>query len=88
MAKFKYAETEDGTKGIIKDSGPDYMKLNDGRYFIALDKDIEEMHKAETDALQAKIDALMLEYCPDEMTEEQLEEYERNQRAVKVNLDD
>ena len=30
-------------------------------------------------ALQAKIDELMLEYCPDEMTPEQLSEWERNQ---------
>lgn len=29
--------------------------------------------------LQAKIDALMLEYCPDEMTAEQLEEWARSQ---------
>lgn len=31
---------------------------------------------------QAKIDALMLEYCPDEMTPEQIAEWERHQRAV------
>lgn len=33
----------------------------------------------EKDALQAKIDALMLEYCPDEMTPEQLEGWARHQ---------
>jgi hypothetical protein len=33
-------------------------------------------------ALQAKIDALMLEYCPDEMTFEQKEEWARHQRPV------
>jgi len=32
--------------------------------------------------LQAKIDELMLEYCPNEMTPEQLEEWGRNQRPV------
>lgn len=31
---------------------------------------------------QAKIDALMLEYCPDEMTPEQLEEWEKHQHVV------
>ena len=36
------------------------------------------------DAAQAKIDALMLEYCPEEMTEDQLQEWERHQRVVKV----
>lgn len=34
------------------------------------------------DEKQAKIDALMLEYCPDEMTPEQTEEWGRNQRPV------
>lgn len=33
-------------------------------------------------ALQAQIDALMLEYCPDEMTAEQLEERANNQKPV------
>jgi hypothetical protein len=32
--------------------------------------------------LQAKIDALMLEYCPDEMTPQQLANYEFHQKAV------
>ncbi len=34
-------------------------------------------------AAQAKIDNLMLEYCPDEMTPEQLAEWGRNQRPVE-----
>lgn len=37
---------------------------------------------AETDRLQARIDALMLEYCPDEMTPAQLANWEKHQRAV------
>lgn len=32
--------------------------------------------------LQARIDALMLEYCPDEMTPEQVTNWERHQKAV------
>ena len=35
----------------------------------------------EIERLQAKIDALMLEYCPDEMTPEQVSEWGRHQRA-------
>lgn len=31
---------------------------------------------------QARIDALMLEHCPDEMTPEQIAEWERHQKAV------
>lgn len=37
---------------------------------------------AEIAELQAHIDELMLEYCPNEMTKEQLEEWGRNQVAV------
>lgn len=32
--------------------------------------------------LEAKIDALMLEYCPDEMTPEQIENWGKHQRRV------
>lgn len=31
---------------------------------------------------QARIDALMLEYCPEEMTQEQRDEWGRNQRSL------
>jgi len=37
---------------------------------------------AKRDALQAQLDALMLEYCPDEMTETQKENWARHQRPV------
>jgi len=36
-----------------------------------------------TDALQAKIDELMLEYCPNEMTPDQLSTYEANQKGTE-----
>jgi len=36
----------------------------------------------EIDSLQAKIDSLMLEYCPDEMTEDQIANWGKHQRAV------
>jgi hypothetical protein len=38
--------------------------------------------RARVQSQQAKIDALILEYCPDEMTPEQVAEWGRNQRAV------
>lgn len=37
---------------------------------------------ARLEAAQAKIDAIMLEYCPDEMTPEQLENWGKCQRRV------
>lgn len=39
-------------------------------------------YRAKYEAAQAKIDELMFEYCPDEMTAEQIAEYERNIRVV------
>lgn len=50
--------------------------------------DIENMLKSiatlerELDAKQAKIDELMLEYCPDEITDEQWDEYRKHQVTV------
>lgn len=38
--------------------------------------------EAERDALQAKLDRLMLEYCPEEMTPEQLANWAKHQRPV------
>ena len=37
---------------------------------------------------QAKIDALMLEYCPDEMTPEQIAEWEKHQKVSDLTLPD
>ena len=42
--------------------------------------DIAEEYKAIAESNQAKIDELMLEYCPDEMTAEQLEEWAKHQQ--------
>lgn len=43
-----------------------------------------EERNREVLALQAKLDAVMLEYCPDEMTEEQTAEWERHQRPLSA----
>jgi len=42
--------------------------------------------KAAVGLLQAKIDMLMLEYCPDEMTEDQMEEYSKHQVKSELEL--
>lgn len=42
-----------------------------------------EYLKRENTALQAQIDRLMLEYCPDEMTSEQMANWIAHQRAVE-----
>jgi hypothetical protein len=38
---------------------------------------------AQVDALQARVDALMLEFCPDEMSEEHLENWARHQQPAR-----
>lgn len=40
---------------------------------------------AEIACLQSRIDEFMLEYCPDEMTKEQLDSWAKHQRAVQEN---
>ena len=53
----------------------------------ALDFDsiVEDMCN-EINYLQFKIDSLMLEYCPEEMTGEQILNWEDNQRAISAAL--
>lgn len=41
-----------------------------------------ERLRAQVGALQARVDALMLEFCPGEMTEEQIETWARHQRPA------
>lgn len=41
--------------------------------------------KTQLAAKQAQIDALMMEYCPEEMTAEQIKEWGENQKVVKEN---
>lgn len=43
-----------------------------------------EETKQVIDALEAKIDALMLEFCPDEMTPKQIKNWERCQRLSEM----
>ncbi|GAG45030.1 unnamed protein product [marine sediment metagenome] len=45
--------------------------------------DLSNEWKRRAEDRQAQIDALMLEHCPDEMTPEQIAEYEKNQEKDK-----
>jgi len=46
-------------------------------------RDRAEKAEAKNAAKQARIDALMFEYCPEEMTEEQVNEWKKHQQPVK-----
>jgi len=54
--------------------GDEFVKLYDEFQVAKL--------QSELAAKQAKIDALMLEYCPDEMTEEQFVEWSKHQTVA------
>lgn len=45
--------------------------------------DLEDVN----DALQSKIDGLMLEYCPEDMSAEQMEEWAKYQAIIDPNLE-
>ncbi len=41
--------------------------------------DTIEQQKSDIESLEAKIDALMLEFCPEDMTKEQMDNWEKHQ---------
>ena len=43
--------------------------------------------KEQLERKQAKIDSLMLEYCPDEMTKEQMDNWAKHQKPVDIPLE-
>lgn len=53
-----------------------------GRFANCVDVDFARELEREIAAKQAEIDRLMLEYCPDEMTPEQIENWKRHQRRT------
>lgn len=57
---------------------PKILEKSYTRQFEALMQRNSELYK-ELQAAQAKIDALMLEYCPDEMSPDQLKAWEESQ---------
>lgn len=48
--------------------------------------DLIRKQQAEIASMQAKIDALMLEYCPDEMTKEQMDNWEKHQKVIEYKV--
>ena len=80
------AGSEPAYYGIHETVGRKFYCLADLEAFYNLARaDLEATiaeQAAELESLQCKIDALMLEYCPDEMTEEQKVEWARHQQPV------
>lgn len=58
----------------------DAVDKPDGLLFLYVEA-VKELEK-ECEAKQAQIDSLMLEYCPADMSREQMENWEKHQRVV------
>ena len=56
-------------------------------YKYALDHIHADILHRFIDEQQAEIDRLMMEYCPEEMTEEQIDNFERHQKISDLKLD-
>lgn len=69
---------EEGTYWETNQHG--HSELVTGHNYTA--QQMLEYAEAACDALQAKLDRLMLEYCPEEMTPEQLATWAKHQRPV------
>ena len=70
----------DKAKAAIDSSYELYEKLEDELNEL---KRQRNEYKADASAKQAEIDRLMLEFCPDEMTPEQIEEWGKHQVPAK-----
>lgn len=71
-----YGIKKDSLNGVGLYLNPDHGLLWQGWSACAVQKDKTIAH------LQSQIDSLMLEYCPDDMTEAQLENWAQHQRQV------
>lgn len=73
----------------VQDRYDELMRIGrHGHYetmFQVVREEIESLRQ-QLSAAQAKIDELMLEYCPEEMTNEQIAEYEKHQRPAWRNF--
>ncbi len=76
MELIERMESEEET---LRRHAPKVWVNVDRKNFLLLLQDC----KATIEQLQAKIDWLMLEYCPDEMTEEQMDNWGKHQVLAK-----
>lgn len=78
---------QDGTVEVHKEGADkEAAKL----FYEALQIEGKTLHdhiaalKAENETLQVRIDELMFEWCPDEMTPEQIENWKKHQKTVSA----
>lgn len=75
----KQLQAEAGEQGI-------YQESEGASYCCIAANELAEAN-ARIQELEAKVDALMLEYCPELMTPEQVENWGRNQSICNANAD-
>jgi len=68
------------------DSTPDNGEFGEDHPIFQMAEDVDRLN-AENARLQARIDELMFEHCPDEMTAEQLENWGNNQAQATAQND-
>ena len=72
-----FAQTLERENAALREQLKDCSAVVD-RQQKQLDRNAEQLASK-----QARIDALMVEHCPKEMTEEQVKEWKKHQRSVK-----
>lgn len=75
---------EDGRARLLRYGDPTSRDVVGDKLIYCMAAEISELRQ-QLAAKQAEVDALMLEYCPGEMSQEQLEEWCRNQLPTKEN---
>ena len=63
--------------GKQREAWDQYIEVSIGNAWYILGLELRNKHQ------QAKIDSLMLEYCPDEMTQDQMDNWEKHQVKVE-----
>jgi hypothetical protein len=79
---LKLADDVENSETLTDNYGKVWVKVEAGLCEEACDE-LRRLHK-HTEALQATIDALMLEYCPQDMSVEQIVNWSNHQRKEKA----
>jgi hypothetical protein len=72
---------KNGEASVLRYGEPWDRDVTGDKFVYCLASEVESLRQ-QLAAKQAEIDVLMLEHCPDEMTEEQLDNYDAHQKPV------
>ena len=89
--KGRIPNSLDAITGTTTSTGA--KEMNDWKFFTQQQKEVTRLKdtitelQAKLDAKQFEIDSLMLEYCPDEMTKEQMDSWGKYQVSTAIKGD-